>query len=254
MSLINETVTLGCYTVLLRQERCPRTGWKCRAPHGFSRCFSQPRPGLLPSSASAAAFAQVYAASSGVPREDKELIISNYKLGSEHYAPCQGRKLTYLHCTGFWGAPRKRRWQQGKHLGSSGTGVTAAHPTAQSPLENTYFWERLWKWEVSKELAQPEQSCQHCMVQHAGLRRMRRVRAGSAPKATRTSAPRERAGTTLELSPHGRAVWADAAGSAGPCTGDSSRGTAPAASPAVLPSCTGSSASAPTRRRCLSSP
>lgn len=47
----------------------------------------------------------VCAASSGVPGEDKELIISNYKLGSEHYAPCQGSKLIYLHRTGLWGSP-----------------------------------------------------------------------------------------------------------------------------------------------------
>lgn len=194
--MINETVMLGCYTVLLRQERCPRTGWKRRAPQGFPRGFSQPWTGLLPSSASAAAFAQVCAASSGVPREDKELIISNYKLGSEHYAPCQGSKLMYLHCTGLWGepqVPRVRRWQQGKHLSISGTGATAAHLTAKSRLENMYFWERLWKWEVSKELALAERSRQHCTVQHTGPHCIHRVRAGFVPKTTQTSVQRERA-------------------------------------------------------------
>lgn len=48
VSLINETVMLGCYTALLRQERCPRTGWKCRAPRGFPR--ASPSPGLVSSS------------------------------------------------------------------------------------------------------------------------------------------------------------------------------------------------------------
>lgn len=164
----------------------------------------------------------------------------------------------YLHCTGLWGepqVPRVRRWQQGKHLSSSGTGATAAHLTAKSPLENTYFWERLWKWEVSKELALAERSRQHCTVQHTGPHCIHRVRAGFVPKTTQTSVQRERAAAGWNLSSHGRATQADAAG----CCRAPHRATATGArhwqlSPAVLPSRTASSTGAPTGRRCLSSP
>lgn len=253
VSLINESVTLGCYTVLLPRERCPRTGWKCRAPRGFPRCFSQPRTGLLPSSASAAAFAQVCAASSGVPKEDKELIISNYKLGSEHYAPRQGSKLMYLHCAGFWGAPRKRRWQQGKQLGSSGTGVTAAHPTAQPPWKTRAFGRGCGNGK-----------CQRSSASLSGA-------VGSARGSTRDCA----APTASELAPlpkpHGHLRRGTSWNHAGAVTSWQScvrrccwlcralhrgqqQGPAPAASPAVLPSCTGASAGEPTGRRCLSSP
>jgi len=58
----------------LSREGCPQTGWKHRAPPGFPGKTS---PGPLPPSTSAAAFARARAASSRLPRADKELIISN---------------------------------------------------------------------------------------------------------------------------------------------------------------------------------
>lgn len=115
----------------------------------------------------------------------------------------------------FWEpqVPRKRRWQAGKHLGSSGTGATAAHPTAKSPLENTWFWERLWEWEASKELARPEQSCQRCTVSTWDCAASTVSELALLPKAHENGqgASCRWLESRWSLSPHGRAVWADAA-------------------------------------------
>lgn len=195
MSLINETVTLDCYTVLLRQERCPQTGWKCPAPHGLPRHFSQPQTGLLPSLCQCCYPYLVCTASSGVPREDKELIISNYKLGSEHYAPCQGSKLIYPHCTGLWVSPKcpgRGGGSKGSTSGVQGLGLLLPIQLQNPPLKTRIFG-RDWTWEVPKELAQPERSRRYCTAEHAELLCIHRARAGFAPKTTQTSARRQRA-------------------------------------------------------------
>lgn len=170
--------------------------------------------------------------SSGVPREDKELIISNYKLGSEHYAPYQGSKLVYLHRTGLWGSPKCRgRGGGSKGSASAAQGLGPLLPIQlQNPPRKTCIFGRDWKWEVPKEPAQPERSRRHGTAEHAGLLCIHRARAGSAPKTTQTSARRERAaaGWNHAGSCH---RTAEPLAAAGPRTGGQRQGHALAAFP-----------------------
>lgn len=83
------------------------------------------------------------------------------------------------------------------------------------------------------------------------LRCIHRVRAGFAPKTTRTSAQGE-PGTTLEAGISRQSCWQMLLAAAGPRTATGTRH--PQLPPQVSPSCTGSRAGAPTGRRCLSSP
>lgn len=217
--------------------------------------------GLLPSSASTAASAQVCTTSSGTPSEDKELIISNYKLGSEHYGPCQGSKLMYLHCTGLWGSPKcPGRGEEVAARGSTWQFKDWGHccpSKCKIPLGKQ--GETLEMGSVKGAISTARCSTWDCIAsslsetavlpkphQHLCTRR-EQLLAG-----TRLESCWNHTGTTL--GPH----W-DHAGTCHSwqsCCCSLLRGPAQHwhLCPAFLPSCPGSSAAAPTGRRCLSSP